>query len=574
MAKWIQKKPMTKINSGTDLVSQLCNIKGISNEDVTEFLEPSEKSLLPAEDLKNSEEAGNRIIRAIKNGEKVVVSADNDVDGVTSTAIIIRFLQESGLEEVPYIYAERNWGHGIMEQIRVMEETDENEVRNDNARHNKKVIKESDLLIIVDSSSNDVDTVEEIISEYGTDVILLDHHDINKSDKTMEDIGAILVNPRQKGCRYINKNLSGSGVVYKMVGLINEMMGGNVDTEKYIDLAGVGIYSDMMRMDEPENRYLVSQALKNIKNMGLERILKSAKAVNMDNMDGDTIGFTIGPLINGTARMGNIKDAIDLLLTDDDKTVKRIRLRMHKANEARKEIQSELVDELTKDVDASGKMVFVITDESSSGMNGLIAQDIAQRYQKPAFVGRLKDGFISGSGRSYGGVKLRTFFNESGLVEFASGHEGALGVGFKESQFDLIEEHIEENMEDVGQKEKTYFYDIYLDSSEVLDSIDMIQSFNYISGIGAPKAHVRIDNIMVEDRSVIGATKNTVKFSTMDDMELIKFRVDEEYAKEVGIMDSISVVGELKWNEWKKFRPVYEVIRTMQVMVNDYKVEY
>ena len=574
MAKWIQKKPMTKINSGTDLVSQLCNIKGISNEDVTEFLEPSEKSLLPAEDLKNSEEAGNRIIRAIKNGEKVVVSADNDVDGVTSTAIIIRFLQESGLEEVPYIYAERNWGHGIMEQIRVMEETDENEVRNDNARHNKKVIKESDLLIIVDSSSNDVDTVEEIISEYGTDVILLDHHDINKSDKTMEDIGAILVNPRQKGCRYINKNLSGSGVVYKMVGLINEMMGGNVDTEKYIDLAGVGIYSDMMRMDEPENRYLVSQALKNIKNMGLERILKSAKAVNMDNMDGDTIGFTIGPLINGTARMGNIKDAIDLLLTDDDKTVKRIRLRMHKANEARKEIQSELVDELTKDVDASGKMVFVITDESSSGMNGLIAQDIAQRYQKPAFVGRLKDGFISGSGRSYGGVKLRTFFNESGLVEFASGHEGALGVGFKESQFDLIEEHIEKNMEDVGQKEKTYFYDIYLDSSEVLDSIDMIQSFNYISGIGAPKAHVRIDNIMVEDRSVIGATKNTVKFSTMDDMELIKFRVDEEYAKEVGIMDSISVVGELKWNEWKKFRPVYEVIRTMQVMVNDYKVEY
>lgn len=574
MAKWIQKKPMTNVNSGTDLVSQLCNIKGIKNEDVTEFLEPSEKSLLPAEDLKNSEEAGNRIIQAIEDGEKVVVSADNDVDGVTSTAIIIRFLQESGLEEVPYIYAERNWGHGIMEQIRILEETDENEARNDNARHNKKMIKESDLLIIVDSSSNDVDTVEEIISEYGTDVILLDHHDINKSDKTMEDIGAILVNPRQKGCRYINKNLSGSGVVYKMVGLINEMMGGNVDTEKYIDLAGVGIYSDMMRMDEPENRYLVSQALKNIKNMGLERILKSAKAVNMDNMDGDTIGFTIGPLINGTARMGNIKDAIDLLLTDDDKTVKRIRLRMHKANEARKEIQSELVDELTKDVDASGKMVFVITDESSSGMNGLIAQDIAQRYQKPAFVGRLKDGFISGSGRSYGGVKLRTFFNESGLVEFASGHEGALGVGFKESQFDLIEEHIEENMEDVGQKEKTYFYDIYLDSSEVLDSIDMIQSFNYISGIGAPKAYVRIDNIMVEDRSVIGATKNTVKFSTMDDMELIKFRVDEEYAKEVGVMDSISVVGELKWNEWKKFRPVYEVVRTMQVMVNDYKVEY
>ena len=419
-----------------------------------------------------------------------------------------------------------------------------------------------------------MDAVDNIVNVYGPDVIILDHHGINEAERYMEDVGALMVNPQQRGCKYINKDLSGAGVVYKMVGLIEDMIGdGAINTEKYIDLAGVGIYADLMPMDVLENRYIVNQALLNINNMGLERILKSASGVNLNNLDGDTIGFTIAPLINGTARMGNIKDAIDLLLTDEDKEVKRIRLRMHRANEERKELQQQMAEELTKNIDTSGKMIFIITDESSSGMNGLIAQDIAQKYQKPTFVGRLKDDMVMGSGRSYAGIKLKTFFDESGLVEYASGHEGALGIGFKYSQFGLIEDYIEENMEDGGQKERMFFYDIYLDSSEVLDSIDLIESFNQISGRRSPKVYVRIDDIMVNERAVLGKNKNTIKFNTLDDIDLIKFRVDEDYAKDVGVMDTISVVGELKWNEWTKFRPVYEVIRTMQVMINDYKVE-
>lgn len=328
----------------------------------------------------------------------------------------------------------------------------------------------------------------------------------------------------------------------------------------------------MMRMDEPENRYIISQALINIKNAGLERIVKSAKGAKLDNLDGDSIGFTIAPLINATARMGNIQDAIELLLTDEDKEVKRIRLRMHRANEERKEMQREKANELTIDIDTSGKMIFVVTDESSGGMNGLIAQDIAQEYQKPTFVGRLKNGFISGSVRSYNGIKAKTFFNDSKLVEFASGHEGAFGLKFSEDKFEEIQNYVGEHMEDSGQKETVFFYDIVLDSSDVVDAIDVVESFNYISGIGAPKIFARVDNIMVDSRKVIGKMNNTVKIESLDDITLIKFRVDDEYAKEVSTLDTISVVGELKWNEWTKFRPVYEVIRTMQVMIDDYKV--
>lgn len=573
MQKWIEKKPKHNINKGKDLLSQLCNIRGISIDEVDEFLSPSRGSLHPASDMKNAIQGAERIMQAIENDESIVVSADNDADGVTSTAIIIRYLRERMNKDIPYVFAERDWGHGIKEQLSVKLDNVDNEERNDNAEKNRKMIEEADLLIIVDSSSNDVDTCEEIVKN-GTDVVILDHHSINDNDKTMEDVGVILVNPQQPRCGYINKSISGAGVVYKIVGLIEELYDDElIDTEKYIDLAGVGIYSDMMPMSEPENRYIVNQALLNINNMGLERIIKSGNNSKTDGLTGDIIGFTVAPLINGTARMGNIQDAIELLLSDEDKEVKKIRLRMNKENEKRKILQKEMTDKFTQNIDTSGKMIFIITDESSSGMNGLIAQDIAQKYNRPVFVGRNKDGVVMGSARSYNNIPLRTFFNGSGLVEFASGHEGALGIGFKEENFEAIKSHIEENIPTVKLKEAVYYYDVELDSTELLDSIDILEAFNHITGTNCKKITVRIDGLMIDERKILGANNNTVKIITMDEVDLIKFRVDETYADELSVMDSISVIGELKWNIWTKFRPVYEVVKTMQVIVSDYRTE-
>ena len=329
----------------------------------------------------------------------------------------------------------------------------------------------------------------------------------------------------------------------------------------------------MMPMDIPENRYIVGKALLNIRNMGLERIVKSGNNGKTEGLDGDNIGFTIAPLINGTARMGNIQDAIELLLADEDKEVKRIRLRMHKANEQRKELQREIAEKLTRDIDASGKMIIIITDESSGGFNGLVAQDIAQRYQRPVFVGTNKDGFISGSARSYNNIQLKTFFGESGLVEFASGHEGALGIGFKEENLNDIYTYIEENMPAMKMRERVQMYDIHLDSSEVEEAIGLIEAFNHITGTNCKKILVRVDGVMVDERKVLGKALNTVKFTTMENIDLIKFRVDEEYAEDVSVMDTISVIGELKWNIWTKYRPTYEVVKTLQIMINDYKME-
>ena len=242
MQKWIQRKPMSAINKGDDLLTKLCNIRGIPKDEVGDFLTPDRSALNPAEDLKNGIAGAERIKRAIDNDENIVVSADNDADGVTSTAIAVRYIRERLGRDVPYIYAQRDWGHGIEQQVQKVADTPENEERNKNAQRNRDLIQEADLLIIVDSSSNDVDTVEKIINGYKTDVIILDHHAINKSEKSMKDVGAILINPQQRGCRYLNKGISGAGVVYKTMELVEELYDdGLIDVEQYIDLAGIGI---------------------------------------------------------------------------------------------------------------------------------------------------------------------------------------------------------------------------------------------------------------------------------------------------------------------------------------------
>lgn len=574
LQKWIERKPKSNINKGSDLLSKLANIRGVPVSEVDEFLFPSADVLISATDMKNAVVGAERIMQAIDNDENIVVSGDNDADGVTSTAIIVRYLQERMGKEIPYIYAQRDWGHGIKEQLRTKGDELEDEDRNENARHNQKMVMQADLLIIVDSSSNDVDTCEKIIDEWGTDILILDHHGIDNPDKTMKDAGAILVNPQQKGDRYINKSISGAGVVWKVVGLVEELYDdGLIDTDKYIDLVAVGIYSDVMSMDIPENRYIVSQGLLNINNMGLERIIKSGNNSKTDGLTGDIIGFTVAPLLNGTARMGNIQDAIALLLSDEDKEVKRIRLRMHKANEQRKILQKEMAEKLTQNIDASNQMIFIVTDDSNKGMNGLVAQEISQKYKRHVFIGTDKNGMIMGSVRTFGNFELKTFFQDSGLVEFASGHEGAFGLGFKSSQRELIESYAIENLPAVKMKDNFSMYDVYLDAEEAEEAIDLIESFNHITGTNCRKIIVRIDDLMVDERRILGDNRNTIKFSTMDDISLIKFRVDEEYANEVSVMDTISVVGELKWNIWVQFRPEYIVHKTMQVIIEDYKSE-
>lgn len=567
MTNWIQRKWKTKPSSEDTPLERIAKIRGV--EELDRFLNPTEDELHDPYLMKNIEEASNRIIMAIHKKERIVLSYDADADGITATTVMQRYLKNY-TDNVDYIYNERNHGHGIHEQTRLdfilpdEEPDDEKLARYNLNTENLEKISEADLLIIIDSSSNDAKACKKLIDENeGLEIIILDHHAIEQDNPHV-----LMVNPQQHDCKYPNKFLSGAGVVFKVIQVMEDTLG-QVDVWQYIDLVAVGMYADMMRVDVLENRYLIMDGLRNMKNVGLVRILKGAKA-DFFRLNGDSIGFSIAPMINGVARLDNIKLAIDIFLTDDDNVAKKLRLQMQKLNDKRKEMQKEIVDRYMKKLDDTKKILIVMDDESSKGFNGLVSQQLTDIYNRPAIVGRLHKGTFSGSFRSYGKFDLKQFLQDSCLVEEAVGHPQAGGITVKEENIDSLIKYVEDNIPEISEKGKSVIYDFEINANEVGEYVRTIEQFNKVAGSGFPKIITRVNGITIEDVETLGKTQETRKFKTFDEMELIKFKVDEEYASELSVFDEIDAVGELGVNEFYHFGLKQKII-TSQLKLQDYQ---
>lgn len=561
--KWIPRTPKKFINPNDSIEETIGNIRGI--KDVNRFLNPTADELFDPYLMKNIEQASNRILKAIHTGENIVVSYDPDADGITANTVMMRYLLNY-TDKVDYIYAERNDGHGITEQLKIKGLNEERDAeRIERSKSNIEKIKNCDLLILIDSSSNDTDTCEAIINTFGCDIIILDHHEIER-----ENPHVILVNPQQDGCEYPNKQLSGAGVVFKTIQVIEDSLG-QVDVWQYIDLVAVGIYADIMSIDVLENRYLIMHGLRNVKNTGLIRILKGAKADFM-KLNCDSIGFSIAPLINGVARMGNIKLAIDILLEDDDSKCKPLRLKMQKINDERKLKQKEIISQYMTKVDENQKVLVVLDEQSSKGFNGIVAQQLSEIYKRPVIVGRNYNGLVGGSFRGYNNFDMKTFLTNSGLINEAMGHPSAGGFTTTEDKLDDLLEYIENNLPELENKEPFVLYDLEIDAQEASEYIKASEKFNLLAGKGFPKVVFRINNISIENPKVIGSTEETVKIPTMDNLELIRFKVDKTYASELSFFDIIDVVGTLSMNEFYNFK-LKQKVCTPQVIINDYKLQ-
>lgn len=531
--KWEQREAIIPCNSGDTVLSRLAKIRGLNLE---QFLVPDAGKQNDPYLLDNIEDAANRIIRAAKTGEKICISADCDSDGIFSTAIMTRYLRQF-TDKLYVIYAQRSEGHGIEHQMH-------------------KILPDTNLLIILDSSTNSVDACDTITSS-GIDIVILDHHGVE-----VRNPHAIIVNPQND--IYPNKEISGAAVTYKTIQVIDDTLCSGMP-EEYLDLVACGMYADMMSALEPENRYLITTGMQNINNEGLKAILYCSK-IEVENFTCSTIGYTISPLINGVARMDQIELAIDLLLEDDYVKCVNIVHEMKSVNEKRKQIARKLFDSYSAQVDPNDKVLIAIDENASKGFNGVIANELAQQYQRPALVLRRINGILTGSYRTFGNFKMKSFLNTFPMITYALGHEEAGGVELKEIHLDHFKEFIDKKIKSVVSSKLEYDFDI--DAREVtVDFIQDIERFNYLVGKDIPPAKILVKNLFVEERKVMGKNRDTVKI-ICDGLECIKFKVTPIWAKDVDFLDDLDVIGSLSLNEWvsRKGKVV-----TNQIIVDDYK---
>lgn len=575
---WKKRKPINKVDNDDSVLEKIAKIRGIDLDELDDFLNPTKDVLHNPLKMLNIKKIASLIVESIKNGSIFSISYDADADGICSGTIMTKYLLNYlPSDKVKIVYNQRGHGHGIKEQttLNFIKDSDFDEngyIEDDKKRErfmlnqsNVKKIKDSDVLIIVDSSSNDWETCK-AIDDLGTKVIILDHHKIEEKNNY-----ALIVNPQQEKDEYPNKNLSGAGVVFKTIQVVEKMLEkegiGCTDVWQYTDLVAVGMYADSMDITNLENRFLIMDGFRNINNVGLTRILKGAKA-DFYKINADTIGFSVAPMINGVTRLDNIELAIEIFLTDDDSEAKKLRLKMEKLNVSRKEKQKEIVDRYSQKIDTTKKIIFISDEKSSKGFNGLVAQNLSTKYSRNAIIGRLSDGVFYGSFRGYNNFDMLNFLKESKLCEEVKGHNGAGGIVIKEKNIDKLMDYIDENIAELETEEFVY-YDLNVDLDNINEYIKALDKFNLLYGRGFPKVTVRINNVMIDEVKTIGKTEETRKFSTMNGLDLIKFKVDGNYGSELDTYDLIDCIGDLSLNEFYNFATRQKTV-TNQLKLDSY----
>jgi single-stranded-DNA-specific exonuclease len=423
------------------LLSAMLSARGIQTmDDAATFLTCSYDLFNPFL-LKDMNKAVERIEKAIRSKESIYVVGDFDVDGITSTAILLRFFDSIDYPIFNKLPTQKE-GHGLsvqgVEYVKSQKGT---------------------LIITVDNGSTSYDAVNLAVANK-IDVIITDHHDISKEG--LPNAFAI-INPKQEDCLSPFKLLSGGGLALYLVRAIAERLGyENKVTADLFVLAAISTIADVAPLKE-DNRRIVKAGLDNLQNsgiIGLALLLEEKRAGK--SYGARDVAFNIAPVINAAGKFGYGEDALAVLAGKNYIELTPLVKKLLGINDERKEIVKKVIPDLIKQADEGvkqGKLVLMIQGNHPSAISGLMASRLAEQFQKPVIVVSFLDGETEGraSCRSIDGFNLQEAIED--LKEFhlgGGGHYMAAGFSMEKNQFEdferLINVYAIEKMKNKAEK--------------------------------------------------------------------------------------------------------------------------
>jgi len=417
------------------LITKLLLNRGITTpEKVEEFLNPSEKDLYSPFLFEEMREVVDRILRAKNNREKVVIYGDYDVDGISGTAYLVIILRKLGMDVDYYIPNRAHEGVGINKSL---------------IRYLKK--RNTKLFITVDITINDRNEIK-LLRDNNIDVIITDHH---RQIENISDLGVLMVNP--KVGNYPNKNLSGSGVAFKLADAIYEVIGADKKIlYDYIDIVMIGTVADVVPMTD-ENRFIIKKGLSNLKETkikGLKYIINYLR-MNPQNITASDIGFYIAPIFNALGRVDNSKMVVNFFIQEDDEKLYSIIEEMKRANRMRRYFELEIYDEIERKIQKlnNPKYIFMKSRKWHSGVIGVVCSRISIKYNIPVILVSIKNGFGKASCRSIEGLNIFNILNDvSDKLERFGGHDLAAGFLVSEKHLNQIERYLKHRLLNANKK--------------------------------------------------------------------------------------------------------------------------
>ena len=502
-----------QVRFGNEL-EDILRLKGVT--DIKSFLNPTVKNTESELLFNNIEKARDVLIKHIENNNKIDLVVDCDVDGNTSGAVIYQYIKKikSSIDIDYFIHTGKL--HGLKEFVdRICQD-------------------DSSLVIVPDAGTGDVEECKRII-ESGKDIIILDHHSISS-----EGNPAIVVN-NQLSDKVTDKAMTGVGVTYKFAKLLDKYYGVDYSND-YLDLVALGMIGDRADTMDLETRFLILEGLNQIRNKSgknkLIETLVNAQMYSMDNkitMNG--IGFYVCPLINSLIRLGEYEDKRYMFeaFVNSDKVLERkvrgkgivemtIQEYTLKACESSNRKQKKMTEDsaavLSEEIKGFGLDKFPILicnarDNVDGNSTGLIANRLADQYQRPCLLMRRKGDICKGSGRGYEKCEIRDFnqwCKDTGLFMKVDGHPGAFGceISFENTNklFQILS-----TMKKID--EPTYYvYHVY-DASQLHDQIiKNIAKYDGVWGNTVSEPIFLIRNVPCNKYNInlIGSKQNKIEF--------------------------------------------------------------
>jgi single-stranded-DNA-specific exonuclease len=452
-------------------------------EKAHKFLNPSFDDLHEPNLLKGMEKSVPRILKAIENGEKILVWGDYDVDGTTGTVVLRKALEILGAQtdfHVPHRFTE---GYGI--NIPMLEKAKE---------------RGYSLVISVDCGIRSFEPIA-WAKENGIDFIVTDHH-LSDEIKGNPDAFAV-INPNQTDCQYPDKNLAGVGVAFKLAHALLREKGKENLVNGFLKVVAIGTIADVMKLTG-ENRAIVSLGLRDLPkahNFGLKALMEVADCTG--EMTSFDIGFRIAPRINAAGRMDAARHVVELFETTDFDEARSLAEMLNSRNRERQKVQQEITQLAfweTKEI-YDKNFVIVAGENWHRGVIGLAASKIAEKLYRPTIVLSIEDGIAHGSARSIAGYHLLKGLDSCGeLFEQYGGHAAAAGMKIKQENIEKLLEKLNEHAT-VNLSAEDLIPEIKIDAvvSPQTLNLDLVQELKRFEpfGMGNPKPKFVTKNLIL-----------------------------------------------------------------------------
>ena len=449
----------------TQDVAEILLQRGFSEDDkIEKFLNPQVKDMYDPYLFNNMTKVVSRIKKAINNKESILIFGDYDVDGITSSYILLDYLKSLNCIVNTFLPNRYSDGYGLTRDA-------VNFVINEY---------KPSLIITVDCGISGFEEVEYIKSK-GIDIIVTDHHDCPEILPN-----CLIIDAKVPNEKYPFKELCGAGVALKVV----EALAGRDVALKYLPVCAIATVSDIVPLVD-ENRVIVKLGLDNPLNAFPDGISALCKELKLGNkLNSQDVSFKVAPKLNAAGRMGDANHSLKLYLEKDKNTIRKLIAQLLEYNVERQDLCNVVYQDCLKqlsNINLADKKVIVLANKNwNIGILGIVAARLTDEFKRPTFLLGEEGGFYKGSCRSIEGINVHEILTQlSDILTSFGGHVMAAGMTIEKDKLPIFKSRIEKIVnQQYGEKyfEPYYEYDLEIDANEI--SLERLRGLEILAPYG------------------------------------------------------------------------------------------